>query len=94
MAKDTHGNPNDITLMISVNGEEAVPVTGNIHAPLKTIIPEALKDTENVGRPPEDWELKDVNGNLLDLGRKIGEFGFTAAVVLFLGLKAGVAGGR
>jgi hypothetical protein len=90
MAKDSHSN--EITLLISVNGEEAVPVTGNIHAPLGTVVPKALSETKNVGRPPEDWELKDVNGTVLDLSRKIGDFDFGAAVVLFLSLKAGVAG--
>lgn len=84
--------PNEITVLVSVNGDDAVPVNGNVNAPLKTLIPDALRETENIGREPADWELKDVSGNVLDLTRKIGEFGFGPAVVLFLSLKAGVAG--
>lgn len=84
--------PNKLTVLVSVNGDEAIPVEGNVNAPLKTLIPDALKVSENVGRSEEDWELKDVGGNILDLGKKIGAFAFGPAVVLFLTLKAGAAG--
>ena len=86
------GGENKITLTVVVNGQPT-EVTANVNAPLHTIIPEALKNTGNVGQGPEAWELKDAGGTLLDGGKKIGEFGFGKDSRLFLGLKAGVAGG-
>ena len=61
-------------------------------AALGTIIPDALRQTGNSGQPPENWELRDVDGNLLDLNKKIEDDGFSDKVRLFLNLKAGVGG--
>jgi len=97
MAKDKEPkekeNKNQITLTVIVNGKPT-QVTANVHAPLHTIIPEALKQTGNVGQPPENWELKDEQGNPLDGNKKIEEFGFAIDAKIFLSLKAGVAGVR
>src|SRR4051794_15704877 len=90
--KDDKGGKNAITIKVVVNGQPA-EVEGNVNAPLHTLIPDALKMTNNVGQPPENWELKDAGGTVLDGNKKIGEFGFTKETTLFLGLKAGVAGG-
>lgn len=79
------------TLTIVVNGQP-VEVEANDNAPLKSVIGKALEKSGNVGQPPENWELKDAAGNLLDPDKKIGEYGFPADVKLFLNLKAGVAG--
>lgn len=86
-----HGNPNEIDLAVVVNGEPTV-VQANINAPLGTIIPKALHQTDNVGQPPENWELKDGLGTPLDLLKKIKDFHFEAGVVLKLNLKAGIGG--
>ena len=80
------------TLTVVVNGQP-VEVDVNIHAPLRTVIPKALHDSGNVGQPPENWELKDAAGNLLDLDKKIEDYHFSPETTLFLSLKAGVAGG-
>lgn len=90
-SKDKGENKNQVTLSVIVNGQPT-DVTANVNAPLHTIIPEALKQTNNVGQPPENWELKDAAGNVLDGNRKIEDFGFTKETKLFLGLKAGIAG--
>lgn len=79
------------TLTVVVNGQ-AVEVSANENAPLRTIIPEALRESGNLGQPQDNWELKDAAGNLLPLDKKIEEFGFTPETKLFLSLKAGVAG--
>ena len=79
------------TLVIVVNGEP-VRVEANPHAPLRTVVPLALAEAHVVGQPPENWELRDAAGNLLDLARKIETFGFTVATELFLSLRAGVGG--
>jgi len=80
-----------IALVVVVNGTPTT-VEGNLNAPLKSIIGKALEQTGNSGRPPQDWELRDVAGQILDLNAKIGTFGFTSATRLFLNLRAGVGG--
>ncbi len=79
------------TLTVVVNGQP-VEVEANENAPLRSVIGRALELSGNVGQPPENWELKDAAGNLLDPDRKIGDYHFPEGVKLFLSLKAGVAG--
>lgn len=88
---DDRRNPNDITLVVIVNGKPT-EVTANVHAPIQTVIPEALRETENTGQPPENWELRDEPGSLLDNHRKIEDFHFAPGTKLFLSLKAGIGG--
>lgn len=78
-------------LTIVVNGVPAV-VERNVNAPLRSAVEKALEQTGNIGQPIGNWELRDANGNLLDLDRKIGDFNFPPDVKLFLSLKAGVGG--
>jgi len=80
-----------LTLEIVVNGTPT-QVESNPEAPLLTVVPIALQQTNNVGQPPDNWELRDSSGNLLDLHAKIESFGFGAGVRLFLNLKAGIGG--
>lgn len=82
---------NKITITVVVNGQ-STDVEANINAPLQTIIPKALAATGNTGQPPENWILSDADGNPLDIKTKIGEFGFSSETILFLNLRAGVAG--
>ena len=82
---------NKIQLAVIVNGQPTV-VEANMNAPLHTIIPRALEQTGNTGQPPDNWELRDAQGTLLDTGPKISSFNFPADVRLFLNLKAGVGG--
>ncbi|HVA10219.1 MAG TPA: DUF2604 domain-containing protein [Acidimicrobiales bacterium] len=83
--------PNHLDLTIVVNGQPTV-VSTNLEAPLLTVIPKALEQTGNVGQPPENWELRDVSGTLLDLNQKIETYGFNSQTRLFLNLKAGIGG--
>lgn len=78
-------------LTIVVNGTPT-DVEINENAPIRTVIPKALEQTGNTGRPPEDWQLTDADGNPLDLGRKIEDFEFAEGTRLLLSLKAGVGG--
>lgn len=82
---------NELEIAVVVNGQPTL-VKGNVNAPLHTLIPKALEATGNVGQPPENWELRDQDGKLLDTSKKIGTFDFPADVRLFLNLKAGVGG--
>jgi hypothetical protein len=84
-------NNNKETITVVVNGTPT-EVEANKNAPLHTVIPKALEQTGNQGQPPENWELKDVHGVLLDLSKKIGDFDFPPDVTLFLSLKAGIGG--
>ena len=83
--------PKKIDITVVVNGQPTV-VVAELDAPLRTIIPNTLRQTGNSGQPPENWELRDTDGNLLDLDKKIEDYGFPDKVRLFLNLKAGVGG--
>ena len=83
--------PKKLSITIVVNGQPTV-VDAVEDAPLGTIIPDALRQTENSGQPPENWELRDADGTLLDLNKNIGDYGFPEKTRLFLNLKAGVGG--
>ncbi|ODT03001.1 MAG: hypothetical protein ABS52_11215 [Gemmatimonadetes bacterium SCN 70-22] len=76
---------------IVVNGTPT-ELEQNVNSPLRAVIERALGETGNVGQPPENWELRDEQGVLLEPDRKIGSYGFAGAVTLFLSLKAGVGG--
>lgn len=80
-----------IQLTVVVNGQPT-EVSASGEAQLQSIIPRALAQTGNVGQPPENWELRDVAGTLLDVNRPIESYGFTDQTRLFLNLKAGIGG--
>jgi hypothetical protein len=83
--------PKKISITVVVNGKPT-DVDAFDSEPLGSIIPDALQQTGNTGQPANNWELRDSDGNLLDLQKKIGEYGFEEKVRLFLNLKAGVGG--
>ena len=83
--------PKKISITVVVNGKPTVVDTPE-DVPLRAIIPDALSQTDNSGQPPENWELRDADGNLLDLDKKIEDYPFTDKTRLFLNLKAGVGG--
>lgn len=85
------GSKNKITFIIVVNGDP-VSVDANVNAPLHTVIGKALEMSGNVGQPPENWELKDAAGYVLDASKKIEDLGLVAGTKLFLSLRAGAAG--
>ncbi len=80
-----------IQLAVVVNGQVTV-VDANVNSPLHTIVPRALDQTGNTGQPPENWELRDAQGTLLDTSKEISAFNFPPDTRLFLNLKAGVGG--
>ncbi len=79
------------SLTVVVNGRP-IELTVNENAPLHTLIPKALEESGNQGQPPDNWELRDERGNLLDLNQKIEDFHFAEGTKLFLNPKAGVGG--
>jgi len=80
-----------LDLTVIVNGQPTT-VTAEPEAQLGSIIPKALEQTGNVGQPPQNWELRDANGNVLDPARKIESFGFVSGIAIFLNLRAGIGG--
>ncbi len=84
-----HGH--QITLVLVVNGQQT-EVTASGNAPLGSIKGRALEQTGNSGQPPENWELRDPQGALLDESKKIEDFHFAPGTKIFLNLKAGVGG--
>jgi len=80
-----------IGIRVIVNGQP-VQVKASPHQPLIPVVNKALNESGNSGQPLENWELRDASGQVLDLHKKVGDYGFTDGVKLFLNLKAGVGG--
>jgi hypothetical protein len=82
---------NKITLIFIVNGVD-VSIDANIHEPLKVARNKALTDSNNTGRPMDEWEVHNVEGQTLDPDKKIEELGLVDGARLFLNLKVGAGG--
>lgn len=87
-----HGGEQKLDLVFVVNGED-VPISANVNAPLAVAAEHALKESHNLGsRSLDQWEVRDAKGVLLDMNRKVGEFGLQNGARLFLSLRAGAGG--
>lgn len=84
-----HGHVVKITMV--VNGQP-VTIKATEQEKLAEIRQRALTGTENVAQPPENWEIKDEAGAVLDPDKRVGDYHFGKEVTLFLSLKAGAAG--
>lgn len=84
-------NPN-ISVTVVVNTENVLLDNVNLNAPLQSVAQRALEKSESKDRPLSDFDLKDGNGVILDLSKKVGEAGITDGTTLFLTLKVGVTG--
>ncbi len=82
---------NSITLIFIVNGVD-VRVEANLHSPLKEARNRALADSNNTGRPMDEWEIHNAAGKPLDPDKKIEELGLTDGTRLFLNLRVGAGG--
>lgn len=82
---------NKIMLIFVINGS-ATEVEANTNAPLKAAVNKVLEQSGNEGQPLENWEIKDTNGNLLEMDRKLEDYGLASGTKLFLNVKAGVGG--
>jgi Protein of Unknown function (DUF2604) len=78
-------------ITIVVNGQPT-EVEAHPKHKLESLIAPALHKTHNTGQPPENWELRDSAGMLLDINEKIEDFHFAPDTRLMLNLKAGVGG--
>lgn len=82
---------NKLKLTIIVNGV-SYEVEANENSPLISVVEKALQESKNIGQPIDKWELRDEPGAILDLHKKINDYGFSSETKLFLSLKAGIGG--
>jgi Protein of Unknown function (DUF2604) len=85
-----HGN-DKIDLIILVGGDE-IDIKAKPDDTLRDLAEKALKKSENVGQPLENWDMRSEAGELLDLDRQVGSYNFANGALLSLTLKAGIAG--
>ncbi|WP_315729213.1 MULTISPECIES: DUF2604 domain-containing protein [unclassified Bradyrhizobium] len=84
-----HGDVVKITMV--VNGQP-VTIEATEQERLSEVRQRALTETQNLAQPPENWEIKDEAGTVLDPDKRVGEYHFGKEITLFLSLKAGAAG--
>ena len=84
-------NGNHIHLIFIINGQ-SFGVKANRHAPLLEAVSKALSESGNTGRPPEEWEVRDIQGVLLPKNRTPQELGLHDGTRLFLSLQVGAGG--
>ncbi len=82
---------NKIGLIFIINGQD-FPIEANIHAPLMEAIQRALATSGNTGRPPDEWEVRDTSGVLLEKNRTPKDLGLHNGARLFLSLRVGAGG--
>lgn len=78
-------------LTIITNGQHT-EVQANQKLALHSVMPPALEQAGYEGSPPDNWELRSVEGTLLDTSKKIAAFQFGEGARLYLNLRAGVGG--
>jgi len=81
----------EINITVVVNGQP-VPLEVNIEEKLRAVAHKALEKSGNSGQPLDNWELRDSAGQILELNKKVADYGITSGTKLFLNLKAGVGG--
>lgn len=82
---------NHLNLIIVVSGAPE-PVRLNHNQRLEHAVREALRESGNHGQRPEEWELRNENGQLLALSLQADEAGLVDGQTLFLSPKAGAGG--
>ena len=91
MQKKRHKS-HEFLLLFIINGQD-FPVAVDFHAPLMTAVVKALTESGNTGRPPEEWEVRNASGVLLETSRTPEELRLHDETRRFLSLKVGAGGG-
>lgn len=81
-----------IDIAVIINGQPIALDQVAVKAVLRTIVERALSKSGNSGQPVDNWELRDANGQILDLQKTVEHYGIIGGAKLFLNLKAGVGG--
>lgn len=88
------GQDHKLTLIFIINGEE-FSVETNQNASLVSAVEKALSVSGNTGRrDPQEWELRDSSGVLLNMQQKPRDLSLQSGAKLFLSLGVGAGGGR
>ena len=82
----------NISVVVVVNTEDVFLDNLNVNAPLRSLAERALATSESRDRQLADFDLKDGDGTVLDLSRKISDAGIREGTKLYLALRAGVTG--
>lgn len=85
------GKDHRVRLIFIINGQD-FPVEVNIEAPLREAVQRVLTESGNTGRPPDEWEVRDTSGILLEKNRSIKDLGLREGTRLFLSLRVGAGG--
>ena len=80
-----------VKLIFIINGQD-FPIEANVQAPLMEAVQRALAESGNTGRPPDEWEVRDVGGVLLEKNRSPKDLGLHDGSRLFLSLRVGAGG--
>ncbi len=86
-----HQHADVVKITMVVNGQP-VTIEAIEQEKLSEVRQRALTETQNLAQPPENWEIKNEAGTVLDPDKRVGEYHFGKEVTLFLSLKAGAAG--
>ena len=82
---------NNIQIIFIVNGQEQAEEV-NVNQPLKAARNQALAHSNQTGRPMDEWQVLDDNGNPLDPNKSIEDLGLASGVQLTLTLGSGAGG--
>lgn len=82
---------NKINLVFIINGQD-FPIEVAAHAALMSAVQRALAESGNTGRPPDEWEVRDASGVLLEKTRSPADLGLRDGTRLFLSLRVGAGG--
>jgi hypothetical protein len=89
--KEEHNHGHLVRITMVVNGQPVV-IEADEKDKLAEVRQRALHETQNVAQPPENWEIKNEAGTVLDPEKHVSDYHFGKEVTLFLSLKAGAAG--
>lgn len=84
-------NGHKISLVFIINGVD-ISIEVNPAAPLIEAVQRVLEESKNTGRPPEEWEVRNVDGVLLEMNRTPKELDLQDGARLFLSLRVGAGG--
>ena len=84
-------NDHKICLVFIINGVD-ISIEVNLDAPLIEAVQRVLEESNNTGRPPEEWEVRNVDGVLLEMNRTPKELILQEGARLFLSLRVGAGG--
>ncbi len=83
--------PQEIKINFIINGQD-FKVKSKRDLPLSVAVEKALVESANTGRAPSEWEVRNVDGVLLDQSLTLVELKLKYGVKLFLSLKVGAGG--